>query len=207
MDLTLKKESMIKNHLLARGIESKLIIDAFMSVDRHLFVKEEDIIFAYDDFPLDIGFNQTISQPFIVALMLEHLNINKNDKVLEIGTGSGYQTAILSLLAKEVYTVEIIPSLSKEAKRKLEDMGYANIKFKQGSGYDGFKEYSPYNKIIVSCAAREIPDELIQQLDKSGQMIIPIGDFSFQYLYLITKFKNQVKKEKLDAVRFVPMVE
>jgi len=207
MDLTFKKESMIKNHLLARGIESKLIIDAFMSVDRHLFVKEEDIIFAYDDFPLDIGFNQTISQPFIVALMLEYLNINKNDKVLEIGTGSGYQTAILSLLAKEVYTVEVNLNLSIQAKKKLDKMGYTNIKFKYGNGYEGYSEYAPYSKIIVSCASSKIPEKLIAQLNKAGKMIIPIGNSFSQYLYLITKFKNQFKAKRLDAVRFVPMVE
>lgn len=207
MDFNLKKELMIKNYLMARGIESKRIIDAFMTVDRHLFVKEEDILYAYDDSPLDIGFNQTISQPFIVALMLEYLNINKNDKVLEIGTGSGYQTAILSLLVKEVYTVEINPSLLMKAQNKLKQMGYTNIKFKQGNGYDGFVENAPYSKIIVSCASSKIPEKLIAQLDKAGKMIIPIGNALFQYLHLITKFKNQFKTKRLDAVRFVPMVE
>ena len=207
MDFNLKKELMIKNYLMARGIESKMIIDAFMTVDRHLFVKEEDILYAYDDSPLDIGFNQTISQPFIVALMLEYLNINKNDKVLEIGTGSGYQTAILSLLAKEVYTVEINSSLLMKAQNKLKQMGYTNVKYKQGNGYEGFVENAPYNKIIVSCASSKIPEKLIAQLDKAGKMIIPIGNSIFQYLHLITKFKNQFKTKRLDAVRFVPMVE
>jgi protein-L-isoaspartate(D-aspartate) O-methyltransferase len=202
-----KNNIMIEQYLIARGIKSNSVINAFKQVKRHLFVREEDIFFAYDDFPLDIGFNQTISQPYIVALMIEYLNIDKNDKVLEIGTGSGYQTAILSRIAKEVYTLELNKYLAKEAKRKLTELEYKNITFKYGNGYDGFSEYAPYDKIIVSCAANKIPEKLINQLSEEGKMIIPIGSYSWQNLYLIEKNNKQIKTKKLDAVRFVPMKE
>jgi protein-L-isoaspartate(D-aspartate) O-methyltransferase len=207
MNFEEKNNIMIEQYLLARGIKSNSVINAFKQVKRHLFVREEDIFFAYNDFPLDIGYNQTISQPYIVALMIEYLNIDKNDKVLEIGTGSGYQTAILSRIAKEVYTLEINEYLAEEAKRKLTELEYKNITFKYGNGYDGFSEYAPYDKIIVSCAANKIPEKLINQLSEEGKMIIPIGSYSWQNLYLIEKNNKQIKTKKLDAVRFVTMKE
>jgi protein-L-isoaspartate(D-aspartate) O-methyltransferase len=207
MNFEEKNNAMIENYLVARGIKSSKIINAFKKVKRHLFVRIEDLYLAYDDFPLDIGYHQTISQPYIVALMIEYLSIGKSDKVLEIGTGSGYQTAILSLLAKEVYTVELNENLAEEAKCKLIKLGYENIRFKQGNGYDGFSEFAPFDKIIVSCAANKLPEKLINQLSDEGEMIIPIGNYSWQNLYLITKKNNQVKSKKLDSVRFVPMIE
>jgi len=207
MNFEEKNNAMIENYLVARGIKSSKIINAFKKVKRHLFVRIEDLYLAYDDFPLDIGYHQTISQPYIVALMIEYLSIGKSDKVLEIGTGSGYQTAILSLLAKEVYTVELNEHLAEEAKRKLIKLGYENIRFKQGNGYDGFSEFAPFDKIIVSCAATKLPENLISQLSAEGEMIIPIGNYYLQNLYLITKNNNKVITKKLDSVRFVPMIE
>lgn len=207
MNFEEKNNAMIENYLVARGIKSSKIINAFKKVKRHLFVRIEDLYLAYDDFPLDIGYYQTISQPYIVALMIEYLSIGKSDKVLEIGTGSGYQTAILSLLAKEVYTVELNENLAEEAKRKLIKLGYENIRFKQGNGYDGFSEFAPFDKIIVSCAATKLPENLISQLSAEGKMIIPIGNYYLQNLYLITKNNNKVITKKLDSVRFVPMIE
>ncbi len=207
MNFEEKNNAMIENYLIARGIKSSKIINAFKKVKRHLFVRIEDLYLAYDDFPLDIGYYQTISQPYIVALMIEYLSIGKSDKVLEIGTGSGYQTAILSLLAKEVYTVELNENLAEEAKRKLIKLGYENIRFKQGNGYDGFSEFAPFDKIIVSCAATKLPENLISQLSAEGKMIIPIGNYYLQNLYLITKNNNKVITKKLDSVRFVPMIE
>jgi protein-L-isoaspartate(D-aspartate) O-methyltransferase len=207
MNFEEKNSFMIDNYLIARGIKSNRVINAFIQVKRHLFVREEDIFLAYDDFPLDIGYNQTISQPYIVALMIEYLEIEKSDKVLEIGTGSGYQTAILSLLAKEVYTVELNEHLSEEAESKLIELGYKNINFKHGNGYDGFSEFAPFDKIIVSCAANKLPMTLFNQLKDEGKMIIPIGNMYWQNLYLITKKNDQFKTKKLDAVRFVPMIE
>lgn len=207
MNFEEKNNAMIENYLIARGIKSSKIINAFKKVKRHLFVRIEDLYLAYDDFPLDIGYYQTISQPYIVALMIEYLSIGKSDKVLEIGTGSGYQTAILSLLAKEVYTVELNENLAEEAKCKLIKLGYENIRFKQGNGYDGFSEFAPFDKIIVSCAATKLPENLISQLSAEGEMIIPIGNYYLQNLYLITKNNNKVITKKLDSVRFVPMIE
>lgn len=207
MNLDEKQYEMIRHNLLARGINNKKIINAFKKVQRHLFVREEDQHLAYDDYPLDIGYNQTISQPYIVALMIQYLEINREEKVLEIGTGSGYQTAILSLLAKEIYTVELNENLASEAMKKLKRMGYLNIDYKQGNGYDGFIEHSPFDKIIVSCAANKIPDELINQLKENGKMIIPISNLYLQHLHLITKKNNQVIIKIMDAVRFVPMLE
>ncbi|MGM0495493.1 MAG: protein-L-isoaspartate(D-aspartate) O-methyltransferase, partial [Bacillota bacterium] len=162
---------------------------------------------SYNDHPLGIGHNQTISQPYIVAYMIDKLAIQKTDKVLEIGTGSGYQTAILAELAKEVYTLEIIKPLQIKAKKILINLNYNNIIFGQHSGYLGWKEYAPFDKIIVSAAARTIPEKLVEQLCEGGLMIIPIGHHFSQTLYLIKKKENSFKKEKLDLVRFVPMVE
>lgn len=207
MNFEEKNNLMIENYLISRGIKSRKIISAFKQVKRHLFVRIDDLFLAYDDFPLDIGYHQTISQPYIVALMIEYLNIEKNDKVLEIGTGSGYQTAILSLLAKEVFTVELNEHLAEEAKSKLIELGYKNIEFKQGNGYDGFSEFAPFDKIIVSCAANKLPKNLFNQLRDEGKMIIPIGDYYLQNLYLITKNDSHVKTKKMDSVRFVPMIE
>jgi len=202
-----ERKQMVKYQIKNRGINDPVLLDAFIKVPRHEFVEDNYKGYSYNDHPLGIGHNQTISQPYIVAYMIDKLAIQKTDKVLEIGTGSGYQTAILAEIAKEVYTLEIIKPLQKKAKKILNNLNYNNIIFGQHSGYLGWKEYAPFDKIIVSAAARTIPEKLVEQLCEGGLMIIPIGHHFSQTLYLIKKKENSFKKEKLDLVRFVPMVE
>ena len=200
-----QKEYMVKYHIKQRGINNPRILDAFLRVPRHLFIKEELRDLSYNDYPLDIGHNQTISQPYIVAYMLDKLHIKKTDKVLEIGTGSGYQTALLAELANEVYTLEIIESLQAKAKDILSQLGYENIVYSNNNGYDGWVEHAPYDKIIVSAAPDELPINLVNQLIAGGIMIVPVGHRYSQTLYLVTKSMNHYSLEKLDLVRFVPM--
>ncbi|MCP2618846.1 protein-L-isoaspartate(D-aspartate) O-methyltransferase [Candidatus Aminicenantes bacterium AC-335-A11] len=196
---------MVEEQIIARGVKDKKVIEVMKKVPRHLFVPEEYREYSYDDEPLPIGEGQTISQPYIVAYMTEVLELKEDDKVLEIGTGSGYQTAILAEIVKEVYTVEIIESLSKKAQKVLKELGYKNIHFKIGDGTYGWKEYSPYNAILVTAAPSKIPESLQNQLDDGGRMIIPVGSF-FQELVLVVRQKNKFKKKKLIPVRFVPLV-
>lgn len=202
-----ERKIMVKHHLKDRGIKNSKVLDAFLKVPRHDFVSEEYRDFSYRDHPLGIGHNQTISQPYIVAYMIDKLDVQKTDKVLEVGTGSGYQTAILAELAKTVYTLEVIKNLQDNAKEVLTKLGYKNIVYGQHSGYDGWEKYAPFDKIIVSAAAGFIPDKLIEQLNEGGSMIIPVGNQFSQRLYLIKKHNQKVEKEKLDFVRFVPMVK
>ena len=193
---TLKKE----------GIKDKRILNAFKAFPRELFVPGDVKRYAYEDSPLPIGYSQTISQPFIVAYMTEKLKIDKNDRILEIGTGSGFQTAILSYLAKEVYTVERIEELYKSAKKRFEDLKISNVKFKLGDGKDGWFEYSPYDKIIVTAAAKEMPEALIKQLNSQGGIAIaPLGEY-IQYLYLIKRNGDEIKEIRDIAVSFVPLI-
>ncbi|MCP2519028.1 protein-L-isoaspartate(D-aspartate) O-methyltransferase [SCandidatus Aminicenantes bacterium Aminicenantia_JdfR_composite] len=199
------RERMVEEQIIARGVKDKKVIEVMKKVPRHLFVPEEYREYSYDDEPLPIGEGQTISQPYIVAYMTEVLELKEDDKVLEIGTGSGYQTAILAEIVKEVYTVEIIESLSKKAQKVLKELGYKNIHFKIGDGTYGWKEYSPYNAILVTAAPSKIPESLQNQLDDGGRMIIPVGSF-FQELVLVVRQKNKFKKKKLIPVRFVPLV-
>ncbi len=201
-----KRLEMIVYQIKNRDISNKNLINAFLEVKRHLFVEEELMRYAYEDYPLDIGYNQTISQPYIIALMIDSLDITKSDKVLEIGTGSGYQTAILSLLAKEVYTIDINDNLLTLAKNRLNNLEYQNIHFKQGNGYFGWIEEQPFDKIIVSCAAEKLPLELIKQLKNNGKMVIPINSYLWQELILIKKLNDKIHKKSLGAVRFVPMI-
>jgi len=207
IDLVKEQDLMIQEQIINRGIKDKVIIDAFYKVKRHLFVKPNNVEEAYNDYPLDIGYSQTISQPYIVAFMMEKLNIKSSDRVLEIGTGSGYQTALLSLLAKEVYTIEILKPLQEEARKRLDKQGYSNIYYKHGNGYSGWIENCPYDKIIVSCASSYLPTELINQLTNKGEMIIPVGNSFWQDLYLVSKDNILMNKKSLGRVRFVPMVE
>jgi len=199
------RERMVEEQIIARGVKDKKVIEVMKKVPRHLFVPEEYRQYSYEDEPLPIGEGQTISQPYIVAYMTEVLELKEDDKVLEIGTGSGYQTAILAEIVKEVYTVEIIESLSKRAQKVLKELGYKNIHFKVGDGTYGWKEYSPYNAILVTAAPSKIPESLQNQLDEGGRMIIPVGSF-FQELVLVVRQKNKFKKKKLIPVRFVPLV-
>tara|TARA_Y100000748_G_C15451430_1_gene471110 strand:- start:136 stop:741 length:606 start_codon:yes stop_codon:yes gene_type:complete len=200
---------MLEDQIIARGIKSQAIIDAMLEIDRHMFVPDHQKKNAYSDRPLPIGYNQTISQPYIVAYMTEKLKVERNHKVLEIGTGSGYQAAILSKLCKYVYTIEIIPELAQIASKALTDQGFNNISFKTGDGYNGWVEEAPFDRIIVTAAPDKIPEKLIDQLKPDGRMIIPVGDpLSMQYLWVVTKQEGaRYKKQKILPVRFVPMVK
>ena len=208
-DYSLLKKNMLEDQIIARGIKSQAIIDAMLEVDRHMFVPDHQKKNAYSDRPLPIGYNQTISQPYIVAYMTEKLKVERNHKVLEIGTGSGYQAAILSKLCKYVYTIEIIPELAQIASKALTDQGFNNISFKTGDGYNGWVEEAPFDRIIVTAAPDKIPEKLIDQLKPDGRMIIPVGDpLSMQYLWVVTKQEGaRYKKQKILPVRFVPMVK
>lgn len=205
-DYATKKEQMVKEQIIARGVKDKNVIRAMKKVDRHLFVPAIYRFMAYQDGPVSIGYEQTISQPYIVAFMTEALELKSDDVVLEIGTGSGYQAAILAEIAKQVYTIEILKPLADQARQRLEQLGYNNIKVKHGDGYLGWPEYAPYDKIIVTAAPDEIPIELVNQLKLGGKMIVPIGSF-FQELYLIIKTESGFTKRTLLPVRFVPMIK
>jgi protein-L-isoaspartate(D-aspartate) O-methyltransferase len=201
-----ERRIMVEQQIKVRGICNKSVLNALMRVPRHKFVPEKYMIFSYDDRPLPIDYNQSISQPYIVAYMTEILNPDSSQKVLEIGTGSGYQAAILSLLYKEVYTVEIIEALGRKAKMVLDKEGYNNVKVKIGDGYQGWKEYAPFDAIIVTCAPTDIPQSLVDQLAEGGKMIIPVGEPHNQSLYLLEKKNGKVIKKATLPVLFVPMV-
>jgi protein-L-isoaspartate(D-aspartate) O-methyltransferase len=191
----------------SRRIKDERVISAMLKVPRHLFVDKSQWGSAYDDRPLPIGFGQTISQPYIVALMTESLEIKKSEKVLEIGTGSGYQSAILAELTDKVYSVEIIEELGKRADRVLKSLGY-KVRIKIGDGYNGWEEYAPFDAIIVTCAPDHVPPPLIQQLKIGGRMVIPVGPPGlYQTLWLIKKEKeDKLIYKNLGDVLFVPLV-
>ncbi len=198
---------MVNNQIVKRGIRNPLTIKAMEKVPRHLFVPPEYIDRAYEDNPLPIGYGQTISQPFIVAYMTEIARPAKWNKVLEIGTGSGYQAAILAEIVDTVYTIEILPELAKQATLRLAKMGYKNIVTKQGDGYNGWKEHAPFNIIIVTAADDHIPQPLIDQLAENGRLVMPIGSpSSAQQLVLATKKNGKIDKRKLTMVKFVPLL-
>jgi len=200
-------EAMISNQIVSRGIKDTQLIEAMRKVPRHLFVPENRRDSAYDDRPLPIGEGQTISQPYIVAFMTKALDLSLEDMVLEIGTGSGYQAAILAEIVREVYSIEVIPGLGEAARERLEKMGYKNISVKIGDGYEGWPEKAPFDGVIVTCAPEKIPKSLIDQLDKGGRMIIPVGEKrGIQKLVLIRKDKGMVIKKEVMDVLFVPMV-
>lgn len=200
-----QRERMVVTQIINRGIKDERVIAAMKKVPRHLFVPAEMIEYAYNDEPVPIGEGQTISQPYIVAYMTEALNLKWEDKVLEIGTGSGYQTAILAEIVHEVYTVEIIATLSLRAQELLNKLGYKNIHFKIGDGSYGWVEFAPYDAIMVTAAPARIPRPLEDQLQIGGRMIIPVGS-TFQELYLVTREKDGYKRKKLLPVRFVPLI-
>lgn len=201
-----QRKTMVEKQIKDRGIRNEKVLDALMKVPRHKFVPVEYISSSYDDSPLPIGYGQTISQPYIVAYMTEILDPNNTENILEIGTGSGYQAAILSLLYKNVYTIEIIESLGISAKGLFEKEGYNNIKTKIGDGYLGWKEFAPFDAIIVTCAPTNIPGPLIDQLAEGGKMIIPVGELYNQVLYLLKKKNGKINKTQTLPVRFVPML-
>jgi len=200
------RQRMVRDQVVARGIKDQKVIQAMLNVPRHLFVPPNYQRMAYEDRPLPIGAGQTISQPYIVALMTETLELNKNMKVLEIGTGSGYQSAILAEIVNEVYTIEIIESLGKKADELLSRLGYHNIHLKIGDGYKGWPGKAPFDAIIVTCAPSDIPQPLKKQLKEGGRMIIPVGGSIVQELALLEKKNNKMKKKIVAPVRFVPMV-
>jgi protein-L-isoaspartate(D-aspartate) O-methyltransferase len=199
--------TMVKDQIVKRGIRNPLTIKAMEKVPRHLFVPSQYTERAYEDNPLPIGYDQTISQPFIVAYMTEIAMPTKWKKVLEIGTGSGYQAAVLAEIVDSVYTIEIIPELAKQATARLAKMGYKNIVTKQGDGYKGWKEHAPYDIIMVTAADDHIPQPLIDQLAENGRLIMPVGPHSSeQQIVLATKKNGKIDKRKLVMVRFVPLL-
>jgi len=204
LDFQSMKEEMVKTQIRARGVSDEGVLNAILKVDRHKFVPEETRHLAYSDRPLLIGEGQTISQPYIVALMTELLELKKGDRVLEVGTGSGYQAAILAELADHVYTIEIIESLGRSAERLLKELGYSNIDVKIGDGYIGWEEFAPFDAIIVTAAPPHIPQPLLDQLKEEGRLVIPVGGF-YQDLKKITKVKGQIKSQDIIPVVFVPM--
>ncbi|MCD4788392.1 MAG: protein-L-isoaspartate(D-aspartate) O-methyltransferase [Bacteroidales bacterium] len=201
-----QREDMVRYQIKARGVKDKKVLDAMLKVERHLFVLPEYTSQAYEDHPLPVGEGQTISQPYIVALMTEVLGPDSTKKVLEIGTGSGYQAAVLAEICDSVYTIEIFESLGTKAKNLLKVLGYDNVKVKIGDGYKGWKEHSPFDAIIVTCAPTHIPQPLKDQLTEGGKMIIPVGESYAQELVLLEKKNGRIVQKDIIAVRFVPMI-
>lgn len=206
-----QRKKMVRDQIEARGIRNPRTLAVMRKVERHLFVKSEYLNMAYRDGPLPIHCEQTVSQPYIVALMTDLLKLTPTSKVLEIGTGCGYQTAILAELAGAVYSVEILPSLAKSAKARLARLSYRNISFKEGNGHYGWQEYAPYDAVLVAAAPKVVPEHLVQQLSEGGRMVIPVGD-SEQNLLLIQKKPRTgagsepfLETTEVTGVSFVPM--
>ncbi|MBL4752913.1 MAG: protein-L-isoaspartate(D-aspartate) O-methyltransferase [Flavobacteriales bacterium] len=205
-DYEVARKRMVSTQIKMRGIHDTATLAAMLSVPRHKFVPADLTHLAYRDRPVRIGYGQTISQPYMVAFMTEILQLEKDFKVLEIGTGSGYQAAILAEIVDSVYTLEIITALGTAAKKRLEDMDYDNISVKNTDGYFGWKEKGPFDAIIVTAAAEHVPPPLLAQLKDGGRMIIPVGSpFMIQQLLLVEKEDNRTKTKNLMFVRFVPL--
>ena len=203
----LQREQMVRTQLAERGIRDARVLDAMNTVPRHEFVPEHLRQDAYADHPLPIGEGQTISQPYIVALMLEHQALKATDRVLDVGTGSGYVTALLSLLCAEVFSVERFASLAASAEVTLLGLGYRNVRIKVGDGSRGWSEHAPFDAILVSAATAEVPAPLIAQLVEGGRMIIPVGSATSQELQLIRNLNGRAEVRVLEGCRFVPLVE
>lgn len=199
------RRAMVKDHLRARGIQDERILRVMGEVPRHEFVPSSQRPFAYVDDSLPIGYKQTISPPYIVALMTETLHPRPDDRVLEIGTGSGYQAAVLSKLVKEVYTIEIIEPLAQRAAATLKRLGFTNVTVRAGDGYQGWPQHAPFDAIIVTCAPGHVPPSLVDQLKEGGRMVIPVGAKYTQKLYLLEKRDGKVVRTALTPVYFVPM--
>jgi protein-L-isoaspartate(D-aspartate) O-methyltransferase len=202
-----QRRTMVVRDIRERGVQDPQVLAAMAKVPRHLLVNERQRRDAYADHPLPIGEGQTISQPFVVALMTEALNLKPGDRVLEIGTGSGYQAAVLAEIVKEVYSIEIRNSLAERSAARLKELGYSSVRVKYGDGYFGWEEHAPFDAIIITAAANHIPPPLIRQLRKGGRLILPLGSTVFhQTLTLVTKGKGgELDVRQLDPVRFVPM--
>ncbi|OPY75536.1 MAG: Protein-L-isoaspartate O-methyltransferase [Syntrophorhabdus sp. PtaU1.Bin153] len=201
-----RRSDMVKWDIKSRGISDKNVLNAMLKVERHRFVDESQQREAYSDHPLPIGEGQTISQPYVVAFMTEAVALKGNERVLEIGTGSGYQAAILAEIVKEVFTIEIKRGLHEKARERLQRLGYKNIHLKYGDGYFGWEEYAPFDVIMVTASANHIPPPLLAQLKEGGRLIIPLGSTVFyQNLTVVTKTKGRHTVKELGGVTFVPM--
>jgi protein-L-isoaspartate(D-aspartate) O-methyltransferase len=199
------RKIMVEEQIIRRGVKDGNVLNAMLKVPRHEFVPETQKKYAYEDHPLPIGSGQTISQPYIVASMTEYLRLKKGEKVLEIGTGSGYQAAVLAELTDKVYSVEIICELADRAKAALKALGYDKVVVKCADGYKGLKEFAPFDAVIVTAAPPYIPQELVNQLKTGGRMVLPVGE-GYQELLLIEKTESEIRKTYLYPVLFVPMV-
>ncbi|MBN1129024.1 MAG: protein-L-isoaspartate(D-aspartate) O-methyltransferase [Chitinispirillaceae bacterium] len=203
---SLRKE-MVASQIAARGIKNARVLSAMRAVERHRFVPDRFRNQAYGDHPLSIGYDQTISQPYIVALMTEVIDPDTAMKVLEIGTGSAYQAAVLAELCDTVFTIEINRPLAERARKTLAETGYGNVKVKTGDGYRGWKEHAPFDAIIVTCAPTHVPRPLVEQLKNNGKMVIPVGESGDQKLILLLKKEGKMVEEAIIPVRFVPMID
>ena len=203
------RASMVREQILARGVSDPDVLAALRSVPRHLFVPLSMVPQAYNDHPLPIGNRQTISQPYIVAFMSELLDVEKGHKVLEIGTGCGYQAAVLSVLAGQVYSMEIVEQLGVQARERLRTLGYDNVEVRIGNGYAGWPEQAPFDRIILTAAPNELPQALVEQLKRGGKLVAPVGPvYGNQELIVVTKdAEGKVRRESVLPVRFVPMVQ
>ena len=206
MDFIKLRERMVEEQLVPRGIGNSSVLEAFKKVERHKFVPREFLSSAYDDHPLPIGGGQTISQPYIVALMTETLHLTGKEKVLEIGTGSGYQAAVLAELTAKVYTIERIPSLAERAAKTLSELGYRNIEIDVRDGSLGWGEHAPYDAIMVTASCPDRPKTLLSQLAENGRLVVPIGDAFSQILTLFTKHENSITSRQICGCVFVPLV-
>ncbi len=198
------RKQMVEHQIIARGVKDAKVIRAMEKVPRHKFVPEAEEPYAYLDEPRPIGHGQTISQPYIVAFMTEQLHLKPTDRVLEIGTGSGYQAAVLAEIVDSVYTIEIVPELARRAKKRLEELGYHNVEVKQGDGYNGWPEKAPFDAIIVTAAPPNIPPPLLEQLKVGGVMVLPVGEY-VQELVVVRKSSEGIAMQNVLPVRFVPM--
>jgi protein-L-isoaspartate(D-aspartate) O-methyltransferase len=207
-DFEQRRSNMVQSQIEERGISDPVVLGAMRRVARHLFVPPEIVDEAYEDRPLPIGYDQTISQPYIVALMTELLSVKRGDKVLEVGTGSGYQAAVLAEIVDSVWTIEILEPLAKSAEERLKKLGYRNVTVRCGDGYGGWRARAPFDAIMVTAAPEQIPLPLIEQLKEGGRMVIPVGPaFSIQSLYLVEKREGKITTHNVAAVRFVPMIK
>ena len=204
-EVAAQRQRMVQRQLMPRGIKDQRVLAAMAKVPREEFVPPDSRAASYEDGPLPIGYAQTISQPYMVAFMTEQLRLKPSDRVLEVGTGSGYQAAILAELVSEVYSIEIVEPLAKNAEATLQRLGYKNVHLKIGDGYRGWPELGPFDAIIVTCAPDKVPQPLVDQLKDAGRMVIPVGVRFAQQLYLLEKKNGQLKQSAMLPVRFVPM--
>lgn len=206
MDYAALRKRMVQEQLVTRGIEDRRVLDALGKVERHQFIPQDLRESAYADFPIPIGEGQTISQPYMVALMTECLCLSGNEKVLEIGTGSGYQAAILAELAKEVYTIERFETLAKNAQKVFDELGYKNIKTKVGDGSLGWSEEAPFDRIIITAASPRIPLPITEQLKEKGRLVLPLGESFSQILTVIDRNKDSFESSSVCGCVFVPLI-